>query len=193
MGNALIDELWRRIAKEIPSKHLTDRLTIHAFGFRREFLVNQPKQYLEIGCRLGHSLAAALIASKAQAIVVDAWIANYAGEPNEGPSVVARHLRNLHIDPLRVNFRTGDSHVVLPTLLGLLFDMILLDGDHTMEGVWKDLTDVLPLLAPRGVLYFDDYESPLDAVVRTFAKENDLTIDMHSRHGVIPAWCTVRR
>lgn len=191
----MIDEYWRRIVREIPSEHIQDRLCIHAFGFRRELmLLTETKQYLEVGCRLGHSLAAVLVGSpKAKATVVDSWVEDYAGEPNEGPRVVAQHLYNLAINPLRVDFRIGDSDTVLPSLLGFLYDVILVDGDRTPEGARKDLVNCLPLLAPGGIIYFDDYEPPLSGMVQAFAASHDLSILGHTRHGEIPGWCTIRR
>ena len=192
-GLGVTDELWRAIVREIPSHHMEGRLADYAFGFRREFMLVEAKQYLEIGCRLGHSLAASLIASKANAMVVDSWIPYYGAERNEGPRVVAAHLYNLHINPLRVDFRTGDSHVVLPKLLGLLFDRILVDGDRSEEGAKQDLIDSLPLLAPNGILYLDDFEPPLENMAKKFALDNHLNLDVHEREGEAPAWCTMRR
>ncbi len=48
-----------------------------------------------------------------------------------------------------VSFHTGDSHALLPTLLAKLeaagrnVDFVLVDGDHSAEGVRRDLADLL--------------------------------------------------
>jgi hypothetical protein len=48
-----------------------------------------------------------------------------------------------------VSFHTGDSHVLLPVVLGQLVedginaDFVLVDGDHSAEGVRRDIEDLL--------------------------------------------------
>ena len=59
-----------------------------------------------------------------------------------GPSPEARSLEN-------VTFHTGDSHALLPQLLaefadgGRVVDFVLVDGDHSADGVRRDVEDLL--------------------------------------------------
>ena len=45
---------------------------------------------------------------------------------------------------------------------------ILVDGDHTYQGVRQDIIDYYPLLAPGGTMLFHDYLPPLDERNREF-------------------------
>jgi hypothetical protein len=80
----------------------------------------------------------------------------------EGGSLarIATHAKRVHsfdlVEPpasakalANVEFHTGDSHVLLPALLEriaksrLNVDFVLVDGDHSEEGVFHDLHDLL--------------------------------------------------
>jgi len=75
-----------------------------------------------------------------------------------------------------VTLHTGDSHELLPRLLGELsaqdrnVDFVLVDGDHTPQGVRRDIEDLLdsPALARSVILIHDTanerVRSGLDAV-----------------------------
>ena len=41
-----------------------------------------------------------------------------------------------------------------------MFDLILVDGDHSEAGAHQDLQNVFPRLAPGGMLVFDDIAHP---------------------------------
>ena len=89
----------------------------------------------------------------------DLWLPNYAGVSNLGPEFVRRELRNVgHRGKLTLV--SGDSHQTLPTLLGertdLFFDLITVDGDHSVVGAATDLANALPRLKVGGILAFDD-------------------------------------
>ena len=64
-----------------------------------------------------------------------------------------------------VDFIDGDSHVTLPALFGAnpdaTFDIITVDGDHSLEGAAADLCQVLPHLNIGGAIVFDDICHPL--------------------------------
>jgi hypothetical protein len=68
-----------------------------------------------------------------------------------GPSEELRELAN-------VRFHTGSSHELLPAVLadlaegGLTVDFALVDGDHSPEGVRRDLEDLLASAAVRRCL-----------------------------------------
>ena len=135
----------------------------------------QPKTYLEVGVRRGFSLA--MVASQcheAEIYGFDLWIPHYAGVDNPGPEFVQSEMKkvgykkNLHL----VN---GDSHKTLPAFFGNgsvgfwnrlrsvgakrrpeTFDVIAIDGDHSLLGSYQDLVDTMPHCAPGGVVVFDD-------------------------------------
>jgi glycosyltransferase involved in cell wall biosynthesis len=47
-------------------------------------------------------------------------------------------------------------------------EFILVDGDHSYQGVRQDIIDYYPLLAPGGIIMFHDYLPPLDDHNRDF-------------------------
>jgi hypothetical protein len=80
------------------------------------------------------------------------------------PSAQARELSN-------VTFHTGDSHTLLPQTLaefaeaGRTVDFVLVDGDHSTEGVRRDLEDLLnsPSVSDTLIVMHDT----MNEVVRT--------------------------
>jgi glycosyltransferase involved in cell wall biosynthesis/predicted O-methyltransferase YrrM len=52
----------------------------------------------------------------------------------------------------------GDSKITLKALVGEQFDLIYVDGDHSAEGTYADTMLTYPLLAPGGLLLWDDYK-----------------------------------
>jgi len=56
------------------------------------------------------------------------------------------------IVPLR-----GTSDTMLGSIQGQV-DFVYIDGDHSPDGVYKDGVNMLPKMAPGGVMVFDDYE-----------------------------------
>lgn len=129
----------------------------------------RPRHVLEIGVRRGMCTAAVVSAAPdANLHCVDLWIAEYGGHDNPGPDAVRPNLGALgHRGS--AEFYTGDSHSVLPGLFrqnpDLLYDLILVDGDHSESGALQDLSDVFPRLAPGGMLVFDDIAHPSHLVL----------------------------
>ena len=82
----------------------------------------------------------------------------------------------------------GFSRDVLPTLrrVGKKFDAIWIDGGHSYETVKFDFEQCVDMLAPGGVIFFDDYteDTHLPDVKRYIDAEllgrDDLTIEIHS-------------
>jgi predicted O-methyltransferase YrrM len=135
----------------------------------------QPKTYLEVGVRRGFSMA--MVASRSPDVEVygfDMWVRNYAGVRNPGTAFVQSELAKVgYTRP--VHFVNGNSHKTLPAFFrngttGLLdrtglgaikqrplsFDLITIDGDHSLLGAYWDLLDTMPYCAVGGVLVFDD-------------------------------------
>lgn len=182
MTRPTIDEQWLRVVAEIPSRHIKGVIAERCVGFRRRLAeeardrtANGGKtRYLEIGVRLGHSLAIVALAAAdglERAVGIDSYVDAYAGEDNPGAEAVSEHLWNFglpkppHSD---IVLYTGDSHELLPQLLDegdLVFNLALVDGDHTTVGARRDLDDAFELLEVGGTLVFDD-TYPLDAGAR---------------------------
>ena len=164
-----IEDHWAAILKAIPSRAFRNPAYQQPFGFRRGLAVmahhmKADIRYLEVGCRLGHSLAAVCLAAGMKlksAHAVDAFIPNYDNEPNADPEQVLSSLADCGVDDLtRVTIHKQDSHQWLRTLAKgkgkLRFNLICVDGDHTETGARQDLEDCFALLDVGGILVFDD-------------------------------------
>src|SRR5258708_10554786 len=64
----------------------------------------------------------------------------------------------------RVTLHEGDSSTAMSTLPDGLFDWIYIDGDHSFEGVSRDIREAKRLIRPDGILVFNYYTiySPLE-------------------------------
>ena len=140
----------------------------------------QPKSYLEIGTRTGGSLCQVLLNSRVDRFVsVDLWNGGYASLSNtlEYTKEQIDRLCRLSGRQIVGAFVQGDSHNTLKSspYLKRRFPLITVDGDHSAEGAWEDLTDVVPLLEDAGAIVFDDIIHPshkdLLDVVRRFVGE----------------------
>jgi predicted O-methyltransferase YrrM len=126
--------------------------------------LGHPENYLEIGVRRGRSLA--IVASMVPEVALvgfDLWQVGYGNNENPGPDFVQSELARLgHRGSL--DLISGDSHVTVPEYLGknssATFDIITVDGDHSLDGAWDDLYNVTPRLRVGGVLVFDDTNNP---------------------------------
>lgn len=56
-----------------------------------------------------------------------------------------------------VKAHAGDSSASLSKIPDGYFDAIYIDGDHSYEGVKRDIEAAVPKLKPEGVLIFNDY------------------------------------
>jgi hypothetical protein len=126
--------------------------------------MGQPENYLEIGVRRGRSACAIAAASPATDIYAfDVWEQEYGGNENPGPELVRSELAKFRHQG-RVAFVDGDSHATVPEFLRtnphLSFDCINVDGDHSLDGAWDDLRNVVPRLRVGGVIVFDDTSNP---------------------------------
>jgi len=140
--------------------------------------LGQPENYLEIGVRRGRSVCIVAAASPSVNIYgFDLWQEGYAGNDNPGPSFVKDELKKLGYNG-KAEFISGDSHVTVPKFLkenpDLTFDLITVDGDHSLVGALDDLKNVIDRLRVGGVLIFDDIDNPycpgLDGVWDRFMK-----------------------
>ena len=164
------------IQKLTPSQELTEQLSYYLWSRERfgaswrhadlttalwaAATLIKPNSYLEIGLRRGRS--AALVGSLRPECAIygfDLWIPDYAGVDNPGPEFVREELRRAgHTG--EVVLVSGDSHQTVPALLrehpDLYFDLITVDGDHSVLGAAIDIANTLPRLKVGGILAFDD-------------------------------------
>ena len=124
----------------------------------------QPRNYLEVGVFHGKSMSMlAGTCPSCDLVGFDMWIEGYAGLDNTGPHLVKRQLKQVgHLGSL--NLISGDSHKTLPQFFAdnpaLYFDVITVDGDHTVDGATQDLLDTMMRLKVGGFLVFDDLVHP---------------------------------
>ncbi len=136
----------------------------------------QPKNYLEVGVRRGFSMAmVAARAPEAEIFGFDMWMKDYAGVENPGAAFVKSELRKIGYEK-KIHLIEGDSHQTLPAFFGAPnaslknrlklaltarmrpadFDLVVIDGDHSLLGAYADLLDAMPHCAVGGAVVFDD-------------------------------------
>lgn len=172
MGRLLPDSNWTApIVAAVESKRVETRCFISWLA--REL---RPKTYLEVGVRRGFSMA--MVAARAPEVEIygfDLWAPDYAGSPNPGARFVQSEMRKVGYEK-KVHFINGDSHQTLPAFfrnvrlsaldwpksrLGFKskprsFDLVTIDGDHSLPGAYQDLLDTMPYCAVGGAVVFDD-------------------------------------
>lgn len=126
--------------------------------------VLKPENYLEIGVRRGRSLSVVAAGHPSTNIFgFDLWIQDYAGMKNPGPQFVAEELKKLNHTG-KLDLISGDSRKTIPQFFmdnpNLYFDLITVDGDHSLKGARIDLKNVIPRLKVGGVLLLDDIKHP---------------------------------
>ena len=122
--------VFRPIIKDIYSKH-------------------DVKTILEIGFNIGYSVSMWLEFDedkKSKLTSVDIGI-------HADTMKAVEAVKNLHGE--RFSFILSDSKKVKPQLVGKLFDLAFIDGDHSAEGVASDIRLCIDLKIP--LLLFDDY------------------------------------
>lgn len=80
----------------------------------------------------------------------------------------------------RVMLHQGDSSTEMSRLSDPIFDWIYIDGDHSFEGVLRDIKEAKRLIRPGGFLVFNDYTvySPLERIQYGVMRAvNDLCLD----------------
>ena len=140
---------------------------------------NDIRSYLEIGVQEGDSLKEVLACGTILRVVLcDTWGREYGG---------TGHGNHVHILPMvrgieSVTFLDGESEFEIPHLEET-FDLITVDGDHSLMGCLKDLQNCWEILRPGGFLVIDDLSHPahlyLDYLFDAFVIEKDAIIIRH--------------
>jgi predicted O-methyltransferase YrrM len=120
----------------------------------------QPESYLEIGVRCGRSMAMVVSqAPKCDVVGFDLWITDYAGMKNPGEEFVRKEIKRIgHMGSAQ--FVAGDSSKTIPQFFkehpDQQYDLITVDGDHSVEGARRDILNVIEHVKVGGALVFDD-------------------------------------
>lgn len=122
------------------------------------------RSVLEIGVHGGHSLLLALLANDTSTITCT----DIGAFDHTLPCV--RYLQSQF--PGRVVYIQGDSLSVLPSMHAT-FDVVHVDGDHSYEGVRRDVAQALRLSHPEATFVIDDY---CDGVKRAVDDVNALDV-----------------
>jgi predicted O-methyltransferase YrrM len=135
---------------------------------------------LEVGSQFGRSTLA--MASTATRVHAVDW---HLGDKHAGfLDSLPELMRNLERYKLRdrVVVHVGRNEVVLPMLLGNLFDLAFIDSFHERAAVESDTAMVLRLMKPGGAIAFHDFGidgfAGLTRAVEEFAGREGLKIDV---------------
>lgn len=166
-----------------------------------EELVNKtkPKVIIEVGTWKGRSARRWADLSDADLYCIDTWLGGIdhflSDKPQDGmnpdehgsPRIYEQFLRNFadhpaahRIHPVRQTSLNGARALAAR---GLFADLIYIDGSHEYEDAYADICAYLPLLAPNGVLFGDDYGFPgVQVAVHRFAIERQRQIRLVDRN-----------
>lgn len=118
-----------------------------------------PKNYMEIGIRIGYSLACVTSFSpKCDVFGFDMWVEKYAGVENPGIDFVLKQIKKTKHEG-KINFINGDTKKTLPLFFkenDITFDLITVDGDHSIAGAKNDLFYAFQKCNKGGAIVFDD-------------------------------------
>ncbi len=135
--------------------------------------------YVEIGTFTGNSAAAVLATGHiGRAVLIDNFCLNFKGKRQSKQMVEERLAQHAgHFEVMQ-----GDSRQVARDLKET-FDIGFVDGDHSEDSCRIDMTNMLPLIKPDGVMFIHDVGNEsftyLLPVVAKFAKDNQLTMTLH--------------
>tara|TARA_B100000925_G_scaffold283508_1_gene257476 strand:- start:2122 stop:2952 length:831 start_codon:yes stop_codon:yes gene_type:complete len=123
----------------------------------------KPESYLEIGVRRGRSISiVAKNSPRCDLYAFDMWIKNYTKVENPGPEIVRKELKKVGHKG-KIHFYNGNSRKKIPEFKKnnprLFFDLICVDGDHSLFGATVDLHNVIKMLKIGGYIIFDDTNS----------------------------------
>lgn len=150
------------------------------------------ESYFEVGTSEGKSLKKVIQHSKHLKRIgsCDIWGTTDGGTGRGSHQHVADLVESLGYKG-EITFYDGDSHKILPTLMHHedhfeKYDLVFVDGDHTLEGNRQDLIECWPMVKPGGWIIFDDITHPkhlfLEEVFDIWVKENLEDIDEHGKY-----------
>jgi predicted O-methyltransferase YrrM len=142
---------------------VSDAEAAFLFRFVRD---NALEDTLEVGCGLGKSAVAIMLATGRGHVVIDPFQENYG----------FRGVGNVEGAGLgdRLDFRAEPSCTALPALLaeGRTFDFVFVDGSHRFDDILLDFTFADLLLRPGGYVVFDDLWMRTAQLVLAYIRTN---------------------
>ena len=139
-------------------------------------------KYVEIGSYLGCSGVMAALTIKDNPLVYchDIWEEDMSELPTDGgpPPTVENYLYKFYENVKRNNLERviipvrGNSSYTIGIHDDKSIDLSFVDGDHSFDGVTKDLEAILPKMKPGGVILCHDChgENDVTKAVRTFCE-----------------------
>jgi predicted O-methyltransferase YrrM len=134
-------------------------------GLLRFVAADQPERLLEIGTAGGGTLFLLAFAADRRATIVSVDLPH--GEFGGGyPPWKIPLYHGFVRRTQRLHLIRGDSHAAATlertrrVLGGEPLDFLLIDGDHTYDGVRRDFEDYGPLVRPGGMIAFHDISEP---------------------------------
>lgn len=121
---------------------------------------SSPFRFVEVGSFAGASLFQVYLTLKR----AGAQVQGFAVEPGGQPAFY-QIMRQISAEVAHLKMFSHPASLDLKSYFekdGNWPQFILIDGDHSFEGVRQDMLDYYPLLAPGGVIVFHDYLPPLD-------------------------------
>jgi predicted O-methyltransferase YrrM len=148
---------------------------VRALYALRELAGPSISSYLEIGVHNGASMSYVLLCrSPIVAVGVDLFESSPYKQDGLSKRGVERRLEAINTAGHSMRLIRGDSHAddTFASLADTQFDLIFIDGEHSYEGVASDFRQVSRLLAPSGILAFDDNnDAKRNRGVRNFVGE----------------------
>lgn len=146
-------DLTRKISEGISDQTFHHHFHI-LYDIARSFPDELELNYLEIGCFAGAS--ACLMAQRPKTNIYSIDL----GDPIP-KEVVFENIQKFNPHDNRFEYIQGNSHSTETKSyvknLGIQFDILFIDGDHSFNGVIKDFMMYYPLVKTGGYLVFDDY------------------------------------
>src|SRR5215510_12851929 len=152
---------------------LADRVTELSDKLGREV------DYIEVGTCTGNSAEAVLQTGKVRhATLIDNW--SYKSIPKADEISVRTRLAP-YAD--KISILTGDSKKVMPRVMRS-FDIGFVDGDHSVDYCFSDMTNIFLRLRVGGIMFVDDVKghAELEPLARGFARDHSLSYTFHDVH-----------
>jgi predicted O-methyltransferase YrrM len=170
--------IWSALRPKLELSGVVPPVTKRQIRFAKNIFaadLRMPVRYLEVGSFEGASLTFVhdLLEGRLRATIVDPF-ENYSELPStEMSAVEARFRANIKAIGIDARVLRGSSIERLPQLIAgaETFDLIYIDGSHAKLDVITDALLCWRLLAPDGLMIFDDYRMPeVGAAVDTFVR-----------------------
>ena len=147
--------------------------------------------YCEVGFNGGHGVTAMLLAApRLTAVSFELGDRPYTAE--------AVRLLQSYFGPERLIYMRGDSTKTVPAYTEsadhLMCDVVLVDGDHSAKGAYRDLINMGRLAKPNAVLLIDDINEGPGKALRGAERDNIVRdVDWHEYNATSPENPCIRR